>query len=105
MSSISAGSIFVRSMIALMTCAARSSGRSDFSAPPYRPTGVRRAAIMAARRGMGRNDSDGRILARSALDARLQNLGRREAVIAHRRIERIEQRAARAMADLLGPLQ
>ena len=41
-SSITAWSMPVRSTSAEITCAARSSGRTSFSAPPYRPNGVRR---------------------------------------------------------------
>src|SRR3954465_9195415 len=38
-----------RSTTALMMWAARSSGRTDANAPPCRPTGVRRAVMIAAR--------------------------------------------------------
>src|SRR5947208_14926789 len=38
-----------RATTALMMWAARSSGRTDANAPPCRPTGVRRAVMIAAR--------------------------------------------------------
>src|SRR5689334_25428277 len=38
-----------RATTALMTWAARSSGRTDANAPPCRPTGVLRAVMIAAR--------------------------------------------------------
>src|SRR5436190_7736291 len=47
-SSISAGSAPARSTAAVITVAAKSSGRTAASAPPYRPTGVRTAEITTA---------------------------------------------------------
>src|SRR5437868_9330549 len=41
-----------RATTALMMWAARSSGRTDANAPPCRPTGVRRAVMIAARLGI-----------------------------------------------------
>src|SRR6266480_3510611 len=49
-SSIASGSIPLRSTTALMGIAARSSARTDASAPPCLPTGVRRAAQTKASR-------------------------------------------------------
>ena len=43
------GSIPERATASLIAIAARSSGRIELSAPPYRPMGVRTAATMAAR--------------------------------------------------------
>ncbi len=42
------GSTPVRSTSDLTTCAARSSGRTDESAPAYRPIGVRTASMISA---------------------------------------------------------
>ena len=47
-SSTRAGLIPVRSVSALRTCAARSSGRTSFRAPPRFPIGVRTASTMTA---------------------------------------------------------
>src|SRR6187551_980094 len=47
-SSIFAGSIPERRTTSAITSAARSSGRTSFNAPPYRPTGVRTASKMTA---------------------------------------------------------
>src|SRR4051794_22095504 len=55
-SSINAGSMPVLSTTARMTSAARSSGRTGASAPPYRPIGVRTAStIHACRSGRSRS--------------------------------------------------
>ena len=56
-SSIATGSMPDRSTTAAITVAARSSGRTEASAPPYRPTGVLTAATIQASR---RRLSDGR---------------------------------------------